>query len=55
MVTHELMHSLHCLAGTHADGDEEIKTTGIEKYADWPMSENAFRKAFGLDLRKSYG
>ena len=55
VLAHELIHSLHCLTGTHADSDEEIKTTGIGKYADEPMSENAFRKEFGLSLRESYG
>lgn len=55
VLAHELIHSLHCLTGTHADSDEEIKTTGIGQYATERMSENAFRAAFKLGLRDAYG
>nr|WP_076588712.1 M91 family zinc metallopeptidase [Vibrio ostreicida] len=49
VLAHELIHSLHCLQGTTIDGkDEELWTTGLGKYADNPMSENAFRRQFGV-------
>ncbi len=54
VLAHELIHSLHCLEGTSAKTDEELWTTGIDKYANNPMSENAFRTAFGLPLRTQY-
>lgn len=55
VLAHELIHSLHCLEGIKIDGrDEELWTTGIGKYANNPMSENAFRNQFGLPLRTQY-
>ena len=55
VLAHELIHSLHCLQGIRMDGkDEELWTTGIGKYANNPMSENAFRGQFGLPLRNAY-
>ena len=55
VLAHELIHSLHCLQGIKMDGkDEELWTTGIGKYTDNPMSENAFRSQFGLPLRNQY-
>jgi hypothetical protein len=54
VLAHELIHSLHCLEGTSANTDEELWTTGIDKYANNQMSENAFRTAFGLPLRTQY-
>lgn len=54
VLAHELIHSLHCLQGIRSSQDEEIWTTGIGKYANNPMSENAFRAAFGLPLRTAY-
>ena len=54
VLAHELIHSLHCLEGTRAKTDEELWTTGIDKYASNPMSENAFRSAFGMPLRTKY-
>ncbi|WP_291155364.1 M91 family zinc metallopeptidase [Gemmatimonas sp. UBA7669] len=54
VLAHELIHSLHCLTGTHNGSEEELMTSGIGKYSDLPMSENAFRKAFGLPPRVSY-
>ena len=44
----------HHVTGTRRDNDEEQWTTGIGVYADNPMSENAFRAAFGLRLREMY-
>ena len=55
VLAHELIHSLHCLTGTHAGENEEAKTTGIGDFASEAMSENAMRKAFGLPERASYG
>ena len=54
VLAHELIHSLHCLTGTHHGDQEELVTTGIGAYAGEPMSENAFRTAFGLQLRTAY-
>lgn len=54
VLAHELIHSLHHVTGTRRDNDEELWTTGIGVYADNPMSENAFRAAFGLRLREMY-
>lgn len=54
VLAHELIHSLHCLLGIRDKKDEEIWTTGIGKYSDNPMSENAFRSAFGQPLRTAY-
>jgi len=55
VLAHELIHCLHNLTGNNADKDEEIRTTGIGKYADEAMSENALRREFGLPERQSYG
>lgn len=55
VLAHELIHSLHCLKGVKIDGrDEELWTTGIGNYADDPLSENEFRKQFGLPKRTQY-
>lgn len=54
VLAHELIHSSHSLAGTTKDEDEEEWTTGIGEYKDEPMSENAFRAAFGLAARKVF-
>ncbi|GAA4651389.1 hypothetical protein GCM10023116_36730 [Kistimonas scapharcae] len=52
VLAHEL---IHCLQGRQKDGkDEELWTTGIGKYSDNPMSENSFRRQFGLPLRTEY-
>jgi hypothetical protein len=54
VLAHELIHSLHCLEGKHAGADEELLTSGEGKYADEPMSEAAFRRAFRLASRAAY-
>jgi hypothetical protein len=54
VLAHELIHSLHCLEGIRANQDEELWTTGIGKYSNNPMSENAFRSQFGLPRRNKY-
>jgi len=54
VLAHELIHSLHCLNGERKNDGEEEWTTGIGKYKDEPMSENAFREELKLPLRKSY-
>ena len=55
VLAHELVHSLHCLQGITMDGkDEELWTTGIGKYSNNSMSENAFRSAFGCPPRNTY-
>lgn len=54
VLAHELIHSLHHVSGTRRDHGEEDWTTGIGAFVDEPMSENAFRKAFGLKLREKY-
>jgi hypothetical protein len=56
VLAHELIHSLHCLQGISADRreDEELGTTGNGQYADQPLTENAFRSAFGLPPRIAY-
>ncbi len=54
VLAHELIHSLHHVTGTRKDKDEENWTTGLGIYADNPMSENAFRKVFGIKLREQY-
>lgn len=55
VLAHELIHSLHCLQGTKMDGkDEELWTTGLGKYSNNPMSENCFRRQFGLAERTQY-
>ncbi len=54
VLAHELIHSLHCTTGTHHGAEEEKMASGIGTYSDLPMTENAFRKAFGLSLRLDY-
>lgn len=54
VLAHELIHSLHHVTGTRRDNEEELWTTGIGKYSDEPMTENAIRAAFGLKLREAY-
>lgn len=55
VLAHELIHSLHHVTGTtRTDGTEELWTTGIGVYADELMSENAFRRMFGLAPRVDY-
>lgn len=54
VLAHELIHSLHHVTGTRRDSGEEDWTTGIGLFADNPMSENAFRKAFGIKPREKY-
>lgn len=54
VLSHELIHCLHHVTGTCANADEELITTGIGQYADLPMTENAFRKAFGYRPRTEY-
>ena len=53
VLAHELIHSYHNLYGI-VKSDEEKWTTGIAPFADEEMSENGFRKAFGLPRRDSY-
>lgn|GEM_PF-4458367 len=53
VLAHELIHSLHHVTGS-IHKEEELVTSGIGKYADLPMTENAFRKAFGIALRVEY-
>lgn len=53
VLAHELIHSLHHVTGS-VHKDEELVTTGIGVYADLSMTENAFRKAFGMRLRTEY-
>lgn len=55
VLAHELIHSLHCLRGEHANENEERKTVGMDEFADEELTENAFRVAFGLDPRDAYG
>jgi hypothetical protein len=54
VLAHELIHCLHHVTGTCANTDEELITTGIGQYAELPVTENAFRKAFGYRLRSEY-
>jgi hypothetical protein len=55
VLAHELIHSYHCLYGIKKEGgDEELWTTGIEKFKDEPISENQFRSQFNLPLRTAY-
>lgn len=54
VLAHELIHSMHCLEGTHAGSDEELWTSGEGKYEGDPMTEAAFRRAFGLAKRAAY-
>jgi len=54
VLAHELIHSLHHVTGTRRDHGEEDWTTGIGLFSDNPMSENAFRKAFGIKPREKY-
>jgi len=54
VLAHELIHSLHHVTGTRKDDGEEDWTTGIGLYVDNPMSENAFRKEFGIKPREKY-
>ena len=54
VLAHELIHCLHHVIGSCANQDEEPITTGIQQYADLPITENAFRKAFGYKLRSEY-
>lgn len=55
VLAHELIHSYHCLTGIRKDGpDEELWTTGIGKFKDEKLSENAIRQQLGLKLRTEY-
>jgi hypothetical protein len=54
VLAHELIHSLHHVTGTRRDGVEEDWTTGIGSYQDELMTENSFRRVFGMPLRVSY-
>ena len=54
VLAHELIHSFHHLSGTRRDHGEEEWTTGLGAFVDEPLSENAFRKAFGMKLREKY-
>lgn len=54
VLAHELIHSLHCLQGVHAGDQEELLTSGEGVYSDEPMSEAAFRNAFGMKKRSAY-
>ncbi len=54
VLAHELIHSLHHVTGTISNKDEELKTSGIGIYANELMSENGFRKIFGLPPRVEY-
>ncbi len=54
VLAHELIHSLHHVTGTRRDNEEELWTTGIGKYSNEAMTENAIRAAFGLKLREAY-
>jgi hypothetical protein len=54
VLAHELIHSLHHVTGTRKDNAEELWTTGLGIYADELMTENTFRKMFGLPPRVDY-
>ncbi|HEX7760610.1 MAG TPA: M91 family zinc metallopeptidase [Caulobacteraceae bacterium] len=54
VLAHELIHSLHCLQGVHAGDKEELWTAGEGVYSEEPMSEAAFRRAYGLPPRAAY-
>ncbi len=54
VLAHELIHSLHHVTGTTKNDGEELWTTGLGIYSNELMSENAFRKMFGLAPRVDY-
>ncbi len=54
VLAHELIHSLHHVTGTRKENDEELWTSGIGIYSDELMTENTFRKMFGLPPRVAY-
>jgi hypothetical protein len=55
VLAHELIHAMHMLYGIQIDGqDEERWTTGIGIFENNRLSENAFRRQFGLTLRTQY-
>jgi hypothetical protein len=55
VLAHELIHSYHHVCGIkNKSGKEEQWTTGIGEFQDAPMSENAFRDAFGIGRRNNY-
>ena len=67
-LAHELIHCMHYVTGTcyrapkaslnlkedSPLAQEEARTTGLFPYDNEPLSENAFRRAFGLPLRTEY-
>ena len=54
-LAHEMIHSLHCLTGTRKDGKaEELKTTGLDPYADEAITENRIRAEHNIALRTQY-
>ena len=54
VLAHELIHSLHHVTGTRKDAGEEDWTSGIGVYSNELMTENTFRKMFGIKLREAY-
>jgi len=54
VLAHELIHSLHHVTGTKKDTGEEDWTSGLGLYVGELMSENTFRKMFGLPPRGAY-
>lgn len=55
VLAHELIHSYHHVCGIkNKNGKEEQWTTGIGEFNEEPMSENAFRDAFGIARRNNY-
>lgn len=67
-LAHELIHCLHYVTGTchripaltfdltvdSGLAEEEARTTGLFPFDNEPLSENAFRRAFGLPSRTEY-
>lgn len=54
VLAHELIHSLHHVTGTTKNEGEELWTSGIGIYSEELLSENSFRKMFGLPPRIAY-
>ncbi len=56
VLAHELIHALNHVQGTRLrdGGAEELRTTGLNQYANERYSENAFRQAFLLPGRNAY-
>jgi hypothetical protein len=55
VLAHELIHAYHALYGLKKDGpDEELYTTGIDKFAGEEITENKIREEAGLKQRTAY-